>query len=233
MQKPRAYAEVYNDIWGEVVNVFRVLRDTESALELRRRIELTPFAREEFELCDHPADDPIEQARRIIFRSFAGFGGGSANADHATGFRANSNRSGTTPAHDWVNWPAQIPAYIERLRGVGIESRDAKEVLLAHDGAYTLHYVDPPYLHETRRINGKAVYAHEMTNEQHVELAEALHSLSGMVVLSGYDCEMYQELYHDWKMISKETHADGAAYRIERLWLNPLCAARQKQLSLF
>ncbi len=49
MQKQRSYSEVYNDLWGVVVNVFRVLRDPSQAAELERVIRLTPFAREEFE----------------------------------------------------------------------------------------------------------------------------------------------------------------------------------------
>jgi DNA adenine methylase len=232
MQKPRSYAEIYNDKWSEVVNVFRVLRDPESASELRRRIELTPFAREEFEVSGY-TDDPIEAARRSIFRSFSGFGSASTNSEHKTGFRANSNRSGTTPAHDWVNWPAEIPAYVERLRGVVIENRDAADVLLAHDSPDTLHYVDPPYLPETRRIHGKKVYAHEMTAKGHTELADVLHSLSGMVVLSGYESEMYNQLFVDWKKVRRTTFADGANPRVEVLWLNPACTAAHAQLSMF
>jgi len=48
MRKPRSYGEVYNDAWGNVVNVFRVLRD--HADEIERLLYLTPFSRDEFEL---------------------------------------------------------------------------------------------------------------------------------------------------------------------------------------
>ena len=47
LQKPRSYAEVYNDLDGEVVNLFRVTRDTGE--ELQRVLALTPFAREEYQ----------------------------------------------------------------------------------------------------------------------------------------------------------------------------------------
>lgn len=238
MRKPRAYAEIYNDIWDTVVNVFRVLRDPVAAAELRRHLELTPFSRTEFDGCGEAqireCADPIEKARLTIFRSFAGFGSASTNAEHSTGFRNNSNRSGTTPAHDWMNYPGNIETFTERLRGVVIENRNYADVLVAHDSPETLHYIDPPYPHSTRSLQrGNALYAYEMTDDDHRAMAALLHSLSGMVVLSGYDCELYRELFGGWEMRRKETHADGARDRVECLWLNPLCAARQKQMKLF
>src|SRR3990167_11343170 len=64
MRKPRSYAEVYNDLDGEIVNVFRVLRDPSQARELERLLRLTPFARSEFETSYITDGDPLEQARR-------------------------------------------------------------------------------------------------------------------------------------------------------------------------
>lgn len=49
LRKEPLGAECYNDLDGQVVNVFRCLQDPESAEEIRRRISLTPFARQEFE----------------------------------------------------------------------------------------------------------------------------------------------------------------------------------------
>lgn len=227
MRKPRSYGEVYNDRWSWVVNVFDVLRDATSADELRRRIKLTPFARDEFERCGLEAvaslEDPIERARLAIFRSFAGFGSASMNGIHSTGFRSNSNRSGTTPAQDWGNYPDRISDFTERLRGVVIENRDALTCIRQHDTRLTLHYIDPPYPHSTRNMRrGNAEYVHEMTDDDHRELAKALHELDGMVVLSGYHCDLYdQELYPDWEFVETEALADGARKRVEVLWFNP------------
>ena len=240
LRKPRSYAEVYNDQWDTVVNVFRVLRDPETASQLRELLELTPFARSEFEDTGDAAlaavADPIERARRTIFRSFAGFGSAATNAEYATGFRSNSYRSGTTPAHDWANYPAVIPAFVERLRGIVIESRPAIQVLEAHDRPTTLHYCDPPYPHETRNMDrGNAAYAHEMTREEHAELATTLRSLEGFVVLSGYRCPLYDELYEDWVSTERSgPFADGARQRTEVLWLSPRTAeaVHTKQLEL-
>jgi len=227
MRKGRAYGEVYNDLSGEIVNLFRVARD--SGLDLQERLRLTPFSREEFVLSYEPCADPVEQARRTVVRSFMGFGSNGLNAK--TGFRANSNRSGTTPAQDWRNYPDCLAAIIDRLQGVVIENRPAIEVILQHDSSETLHYVDPPYVFSTR--DSGTDYAHEMTDDQHERLAEVLHEVQGMVVLSGYRCDLYDQLYSDWECVQRKAYADGARDRVECLWLNPITSALQAQLKMF
>lgn len=223
LQKPRSYAEVYNDLDGEIVNLFRVARDRGEALA--RACELTPFARVEFEQAYEPAGDQLEQARRTLIRSFMGFGSAGIGGQ-STGFRANSSRSGTTPAHDWMNYPAHLRAVVQRLRGVVIENRDALDVMRHHDGDDTVHYVDPPYVHETRSMRTRSpAYRHEMDDQQHQQLAAGLAGLRGAVVVSGYRCDLYDEMFKGWQRIDAAAHADGARDRVESLWLSPNCPA--------
>lgn len=233
MRKPRSYAEVWNDLDDSVVNLFRVLRGNDGE-RLIRLLALTPFSRTDFmdAYGDASEKDPVERARCLVIRSFMGF---SSNAhSRSTGFRANSNRSGTTPAHDWVSIPDNLAAVVERLKGVVIECRDAKTVMRAHDGATTLHYVDPPYLFSTRSDLSKD-YAHELTDEQHVELLVFLRGLKGMVVLSGYPSPMYEKVLVGWDRQERVALADGARKRTEVLWRNPAAAAArpQRERSLF
>ena len=225
MRKPRSYAEVYNDSWDVVVNVFRVLRDPAMACILREQLRLTPFSRTEFRDCGDvelmKISNPIERARRTILRSFAGFGSASTNAAYATGFRSNSSRSGTTPAQDWMHFPDYVNAFTERLSGVVIENKEAIPLMLQHDTPQTLFYVDPPYPHSTRNMNlGNAAYAHELTDSDHRALAKCLRSLRGIVMLSGYRCDLYDELWGDWECRKKDHFADGARRRVECLWVN-------------
>lgn len=228
LKKPRSYAEIYNDLDGEISNVFQMMRDRGE--ELKRAIELTPFSRMEFMKSYEPTDDPLEWARRTIARSFMGFGS-AAVCGESTGFRSNSNRLGTTPAQDWRNYPMHIPSFIERLMGVVIETKDAVGVMLKHDGEETLHYVDPPYVHSTRhkRISSRrgGVYKYEMDDSEHRRLAEVLNSLRGTVILSGYRCDLYDEIYGDWERVDKNTHADGARDRVESLYLSKNHSALQ------
>jgi DNA adenine methylase len=213
LRKPRARAEVYNDLDGEIVNLFRVARDYGD--ELRHALELTPFSRDEFMASYEPSKDSLEQARRTVARSFMGFG--SNSHDKATGFRSNANRSGTTPAMDWRHYPREFGAIIERLQGVVIENRDALEVIQIHDSPTTLHYIDPPYVADTRGP-GKD-YRHEMTDSDHESLAEILHGVNGSVIVSGYPCDLYEKLYSGWERVERDALADGAAKRTEVLWM--------------
>lgn len=223
LKKPRSYAEVYNDLDSEMVNLFTVVRDR--GAELIQAVELTPYSREEFDRSYEPSEDPLEQARRTVTRSFQGFGSVAA-CGAKTGFRSNSNRSGTTPAHDWRNYPSCITSIIDRLRGVVLENKDAVEVMRQHDTEETLHYVDPPYVWSTRSTGNpycKKGYKYELSDNDHVKLADELKSLKGRVLLSGYDCDLYRSLYPNWFIIHKKTHADGALDRTEVLWLSPNC----------
>jgi DNA adenine methylase len=226
IRKDRSYAEVYNDLDLEVVNLFRVLRDDGTAARLVEALRLTPFARAEFEGSYVPTDDPVEGARRFIARSFMGFGSNGHNPKRKTGFRHNSNRSGTTPARDWTNYPDCLGLIVERLRGVVVDSRDACEVMSAHDEPHTLHYVDPPYLPETRSLKNPydltyaGMYAHEMTREDHERMLEHLLGLKGMVVLSGYPAPLYDDALSEWRRIERAAHADGARDRTEVIWIN-------------
>lgn len=238
LRKPRSYAEVISDLDGEIVNLFRVLRDPMRARELERMLRLTPFARSEFELSYLPDGDPVEQARRTIVRAFMGFGS-TLTGQWTTGFRSNTKRSGTTPAHDWAGYPDLVPTFVERLAGVVVENRPALDVIQQHDGPHTLFYVDPPYPTGSRgeRWAGRA-YRHEMTDDDHRDLAAVLRFCRGMVVVSGYACELYdEELYPDWHRVERETFADGARRRTEVLWLSPrtwqaLRQSRPEQLEL-
>lgn len=217
VRKEPSYAEIYNDLDGTVVGLFRVLRSPRAG-ELIEALRLTPFARDEFAEAYQEADDEVERARRLIIRSFMGFGSNGHN--RSTGFRANSNRSGTTPAHDWVNYPDSLATVVARLSGVTIENKDAKAVMAQHDAPTTLHYVDPPYVFETRSDKGDD-YAHEMTDDDHVELLTLLRALRGMVILSGYPCALYDDALPDWRRIERKALADGAKERTEVLWINP------------
>jgi DNA adenine methylase len=234
IQKPRSYGEIYNDLDGEVCNLFRVLRNPSQSRELRRILELTPFARDEFDASYLPDGDSIEQARRTITRSFMGFGSVAASG-RLTGFRANANRSGTTPAHDWANYPATLNALTQRLQGVVIENRPAAHVMFQHDSPETLHYVDPPYPHSTRTGTAQydRIYRFEMKDDDHRFLAETLRSLDGMVVLSGYTCDLYDvELYSDWHRVERASVADGARPRTEVLWFNAAAWSQRGQQTL-
>jgi DNA adenine methylase len=246
LRKVRSAAEVYNDSNQAVVTLFRVLQDPASAARLIELLRLTPFARDEYRLACQVTNDPIERSRRLIMRSFMGFGSNAHNergrhfracirhpsigfrgTSSRSGFRANSDGSNTTPAHDWANYSHALEIIIERFSCVIVENSKALKVIKQHDRVDTLHYLDPPYLPETRKLlkkkggPGYLAYEDEMTLDDHIELLAAVQNLRGMVLLSGYPSKLYDDALPDWRRFETEAWADGAKPRIEVLWLNP------------
>lgn len=235
LRKPRSAGETYNDLDNAIVGIFRVLQDPFQSSRLVELLKLTPYSREEFYLAYEPHDCPIETARRTIIRSFMGFGSDGTNGKYRTGYRATVTKAKKTPASEWANYPDQLALIIERFRSVNIENTDAFKLLPRLDGPSTLHYVDPPYLPETRsrgnrrRGQGFHVYTHELETDDHIRLLEILLRLEGMVALSGYFSEMYQDTLKGWECVTKKAYAYGGRDRLEHLWLNPaLCEARKR-----
>jgi len=185
--------EIYNDLDGDLVNLFRVMRDQEQCTELHRLLTLTPYARAEYAECAATYQDAtlsdVERARRyytVMRQSFGGrFGSG-------WGFVVTASRGGM--ANTTSNWLGAIDGLQrahERIQRVQIECRDWRQILATYDTPDTLFYVDPPYVMETRRDGG---YAHEMTDADHAALVTALLSLKGAAVVSGYAHPIYDRL---------------------------------------
>lgn len=228
LQKPRSYAEVYNDLDGDIVNLFRVMRDSSSREKLIEQLVLTPYAREEFENAWKSTTDDIERARRLIIRAQMGFGSAGATKG-ITGFRIDTKRQYGTAQSLWATYPEQLAMIGQRLSGVLIENRSAIQILKDHDAETTLHYVDPPYVHDTRYAGAKTgrVYRHEMNDDQHAELLETLLGLKGMVMLSGYQSDLYDDVLTGWKKVeikARISSGRGTDTRTECLWMNPAAA---------
>lgn len=229
LQKRRSYAEVYNDLDGDVVNFFRVVRDPVLCERLRYACGTTPYARAEFDLAWEFTEDPVERARRLAVRAQMGFGSAGATKGK-TGFRIDTRRKHGTAQHLWERFPEGLAAVGTRFAGVLIENRHAIDVMLQHDHPDTLHFVDPPYLHKTRVMHrGQAgYYRHEMNDQDHRELLDVLQGLKGMVVLSGYWSDLYDGELAAWRRHdtrSRISAGRGTAVRTESVWLNRACHA--------
>jgi DNA adenine methylase len=81
----------------------------------------------------------------------------------------------------------------------------------------TLIYADPPYVPSTRKRS--RVYRHDYTDDDHERLIACLRSVPCMVMLSGYESDLYKSLLGEWIRISfhSKTHTD---VREESVWLN-------------
>jgi len=231
LRKRRSPVEVYNDLEGEVVHLFRTLRDRQLGGALVDQLRLTPFSRSEFDAAFALTDDPVERARRFVVRSHQGFGSNSVLLTDArqTGFRGTRTTSNTAPAANWRDLPDCLLPVIERLQGVVIENRPAEAVCRAQGAPDTLLYVDPPYMPDTRSRGNlycaKHRYKHELTPADHAALLELLVASDAMVVLSGYPHPLYDEALRGWAVLEHHALADGGRARTEVLWINQRAVA--------
>lgn len=224
LQKPRSYAEVYNDLDGHVVSFFKVLRDPAKTERLIELLQFTPYSRTEFEAAKHYPSEPdeIERVRQFLVRSYMGFG--SANAAGHSGFATDTKRRYGIYTQYWGKVSERILPVIERFKGVIIENKDAVKLMPSHDGFDTLFYCDPPYMQVTRSQSRNKSYAFEVTENEHVALIELLNNLKGQVMLSGYDSDLYNDLLKGWQKHLKPSRISagrGTTVRTECLWIKP------------
>ncbi|MDE3100115.1 MAG: DNA adenine methylase [Verrucomicrobiota bacterium] len=224
LNRPPSPVETFNDIDGEVVNFFRVLREEKQ--RLIEAIGLTPFAREEFAIACEVSPDlpPLERARRFYVRARQVRTGLAQTATIGRWANCkNTSRAGMSGVISrWLGAVEDLPAVAERLLRVQIENRPAVDVIRLYDSPGTLFYCDPPYVHSTR--GDSKAYGFEMTDEQHRDLAEVLNCVQGMVALSNYQAALLDKLYPGgkWhKTISPErTNHSTKDKRVEVLWTN-------------
>lgn len=216
--------ETYNDLDGEVVNFFRVLREQKEGLI--EALSLTPFSREEFATaCElDPETTALERARRFYVRARQVRTGLAQTATVGRWANCkNTSRAGMSGVVSrWLGGIEKLDYIADRLLRVQIENRPATDVIKLYDSPTTLFYCDPPYIHETR--GDSKAYGYEMTNAEHEELAKVLNSVEGKVAISNYDCDLMNDLFPASKWfkhysLEKTIHSTKDT-RQEVVWLN-------------
>ncbi|MBQ7346056.1 MAG: DNA adenine methylase [Oscillospiraceae bacterium] len=212
--KPPSAIETVNDIDGDVVNFFRVMRERPE--ELARLIDLTPYARDVFDDAhEDRGTEPLDRAYRFAIRSKMGHG---FKTYEKTGFKVDvAGREAAYAARYWARMPEVLRTLSARLKEVQIESRPAVDLIRRYNYDNVLIYADPPYLLSTR--SGKQ-YRHEMSEQDHVELLAALLQHKGPVMLSGYPSDLYDRELHGWSRITRKNYNQNADPRTEVLWCN-------------
>lgn len=215
--------ETYNDIHGEVVNFFRVLR--EQCDDLTRAIGLTPFSRAEFESAiSEPSEllSELERARRfyILARQVRTGLAQKASSGRWAHCKLTSRAGMAGAVSRWLGAVEDLPLIAQRLLRVQIENAPAVKVIRRYDSEETFFYCDPPYPHSSRTdVNA---YANEMTDEDHRELAKVLRGVKGKVALSSYQCDLMDELYGDWQRVESAEKIIHSVKKVRRevLWIN-------------
>ncbi len=213
--------EIYNDLHKDVVNLYATLRNHRHAF--MHYINLTPYSREELERCwEHLQighEPSIANARCFFTVARQSFSG---RHNQKPGWSSSKK---TNHALAWMNAIEGLPEVHERLMRVQIECLPASEVITKYDGKDTFQYLDPPYPPETRKE--QKAYEHEMTFNEHFNLLCQIKNLKSMILISGYHCELYNDVLNTWhykdldhvaSAINAKT--DANTYRTETIWWN-------------
>jgi len=190
--KKPAKVETLNDIDGDIVNFYRVLRDPDTFKEFRRLATLTPISRAEFDWCREnymSIEDPVKRAWAWWYIAQSSFSGDFAHSWRRAVTKTSRGMAGTTSRY--LSMLDLLPQIADRLRMAQIECSDFRTVLKYYSGPGYLAYCDPPYVSDTRK-SGK--YKYEMSLEDHRDLVGALLEYDGGVMLSGYDHPVYKPL---------------------------------------
>ena len=233
--------DVYNDLDGNLVNLFRVMQHEYKSAELERRLRSTMYSKDEFVKAiaivrgeAEPSDD-VERAWAMFVNMNQSVVGRVFRTQGNWARAAISMRGESAVIGSWKSIISRLGYIYDRLSGVLIEQRDARETLKYWDGPSTVHYVDPPYVHDTRVE--ETYYAHEMTNEEHEGLIDTMLGCTGQIVVSGYDAPIYHRLDDNgWRRVEFRTHMTASqrgkgetwdretkprGERTEVVWLNP------------
>ena len=227
-KKPGA-VETVNDLDGDIVNLFQILRERPE--DLKRVLSLTPYSREEYEKSFEPCEDPLEKARRYMVKTTQAIG---AKLDGKCGWRNHIQMKIGGTACKWGGITKTIDVAAARLRGdtthlIQIEHMDALRLIKRYNSPDVLMYLDPPYVRSTRK-SGK-LYKHEMDDAGQKELLALIVESRAKIVLSGYQSDLYDDTLQGWYKDTTMSQTTSAKMAEETIWMNyePPCS----QLSMF
>ncbi len=210
--------ETVNDLDGDIVNLFYVLR--EHPEELKRVLSLTPYSREEYDKSFLPCNEPIEKARRYIIKTTQAIG---AKMDGKCGWRNHKQKTIGGTACKWASITNTIDIASKRLLGdtthlVQIERKDALSLIEKYNSSEVLMYLDPPYVRSARK-SGR-LYKYEMNDEQQIQMLKLISMSNAKIVLSGYDSDLYNNVLSTWNKYSTETRTTSSELVKEFIWMN-------------
>ena len=214
-EKEKTPLEIYNDLGENVYSLFKVISDKDMFQRLKEKMDLTFYSeelREEYKK-DLKTELSLEdRAYKFLYvnrTSFNGVGGFSVTLL----VRRNMSKS----TSDYLSMIDNLPEVHNRLSSVIIEHKDIFDLLDKYDQENVFMYLDPPYVHFTRKSGTR--YEKELSDEDHQRLCERLLTYKGKVLLSGYDNEIYKILDSKFNKLSFES-PNSNSNSIETLWRN-------------
>lgn len=182
--------EVYNDLDGRLVNLFRVVKYHPDAL--KEELKLLLGSREMFtQFMQNQGITDIQRAARFLFvitRSFGGRGQTFGTVKKSSGGASKSQ----------FNISIKIDSIHKRLDKVLIENRSFEKFITQYDHDKAFFYCDPPY------TSGCGYETTSTEAFDHEKLRNTLKNIEGRFLLSYDDSPKVRELYKGFDIIATE-----------------------------
>ncbi|GKS12843.1 DNA methyltransferase [Paenibacillus chitinolyticus] len=195
--KKRSKVEVFNDKDHDLINFLMILRERRE--ELMQELASLPTSRYLFETWQREElpQDPFERAVRwfYLLRQCIIPANGIKS-----GWRSGKIKN---TASDYQNAVGKLKIFEERFNRVMIECLDYKEMIRRYDSPGTFFFIDPPY------VNREKYY--KFAFDEHVQLADMLHNISGKCMVTYYGDPLILELYKDWHCVTFESKVGTVA----------------------
>lgn len=221
-------AEIVNDLDWDITNFWMVLQDESAFKKFKRLVEATPVNQALWEYYRteriHLEDPDPRSALQFFIRCRQSREGKEKAFNTLT--KTRTRRGMQEQVSAWLtSIDGLLDAHTRLKRVLILDAQDAIGIIRRQDTAKTLHYLDPPYFHPTRV--SKAVYRHEMTKQQHVDLLDELAKIKGKFILSAYQSNLYETwkkkhgfIRHDIEIDCKASSAKEKPKRVECLYMN-------------
>lgn len=218
--KPQSMFETVNDVYGEVVNFFRVIRDPDMASALIDRVAFTPYAHSEFIAAADPGDSPLERAWGFFVRMQMAVVPGRTGWSYSVG--GASARKANKPGR-WATMPEHLRKTADRFARVQVTDWPVVDLLERMDKPGVLIFVDPPYLDESRPKSLGASSAYVCDGFDHAAFVAAARATeSADVIVTHYPHPLYDD--GPWRSLGDyESHRNipngsGRSIAVERLY---------------
>ena len=220
LKKPETEIEIYNDLEQNVYSLYKVLSDKNLFDEFKMKCDLVHFSedlRKEYK-------EKLKEELSVLDRAFYFFYVNRTSRNGIGGITLNMviRRKMSKSTSDFLSAIDRLPELHQRLSKVIMLNRDGIGLIEKYDNENVFFYCDPPYVHSTRTDTR---YDVDMETEQHEKFLDVVIKSKAKILISGYDCELYDRLTENGftKVQFEVKTVDGAfkkKTKVETLWKN-------------
>lgn len=185
--KAPSEVEVINDVNGELVNLYRVIKHHLS--EFVQQFRWALVSRKMFEWMQDTPTEPltdIQRAARFFYLQKMAFGGKVARQTFGTG-------TTSPPRLNLLRIEEDLSAAHWRLARTYIEQLPWAECFRRYDRPHTLFYLDPPYW-------GTEGYGVDFGLEQYTQMSDIARTAKGKLIISVNDIPEMRQVFSGLEM---------------------------------